>query len=54
MDILYYVFAAAALVAGALASIAIWASRPTRVRMLALGTAILFLPPTLTDTGKES
>jgi len=30
MDILYYVFAAAALVAGALASIAIWAPRPAR------------------------
>jgi hypothetical protein len=44
MDILYYVFAAAALVAGAFASIAIWAPRPTRVRMLALGTAVLFLP----------
>jgi hypothetical protein len=44
MDVLYYVFAAAALVAGALASIAIWAPRPARVRMLALGTAVLFLP----------
>mgnify|MGYP005650983571 CR=1 FL=1 len=44
MDVLYYVFAAAALVAGALASIAIWAPRPTRVRMLALFTTVLFLP----------
>ena len=44
MDVLYYVFAAAALVAGALASIAIWAPRPARVRMLALFTTLLFLP----------
>lgn len=44
MDVLYYVFAAAALVAGALASIAIWAPRPARVRMLALLTTVLFLP----------
>jgi hypothetical protein len=44
MDILYYVFAAAALVAAALASIAIWAPRPTRVRVLALLATVLFLP----------
>lgn len=44
MDILYFVFAGAALVAGALASIAIWAPRPARVRMLALLATVLFLP----------
>ncbi|MDG2286479.1 MAG: hypothetical protein P8N43_13270 [Alphaproteobacteria bacterium] len=44
MGILYYVFAAAVLVAGASASIAIWAPRPTRVRLLALVTTVLFIP----------
>ncbi len=44
MDVLYYVFAAAALVAAALASIAIWAPRPARVRISALLIVMLFLP----------
>ncbi|MBC8339159.1 MAG: hypothetical protein H8E39_10775 [Alphaproteobacteria bacterium] len=44
MDILFFVFAGAAGVAAALAAIAIWAPRPTRVRMLALVITTLFLP----------
>ncbi len=44
MDILFYVFAGAAGVAAALASIAIWAPRPTRVRVLALTITALFIP----------
>ncbi len=44
MDILFYVFAGAGLVALALASIAIWAPRPTRVRILAIVITVLFLP----------
>ncbi len=44
MDILFYVFAGATGVAAALAAIAIWAPRPTRVRVLALSIAALFIP----------
>ncbi len=44
MDILFYVFAGATGVAAALASIAIWAPRPTRVRVLAVVVATLFIP----------
>ena len=44
MDILFYVFAGATGVAAALASIAIWAPRPTRVRIIALSLAALFIP----------
>jgi hypothetical protein len=44
MDILFYVFAGATGVAAALAAIAIWAPRPTRVRVVALCIAALFIP----------
>ena len=44
MDILFFVFAGATGVAAALASIAIWAPRPTRVRVLALCITMLFIP----------
>ncbi len=44
MDILFYVFAGATGVAAALAAIAIWAPRPTRVRVVALSIAALFIP----------
>ncbi len=44
MDILFYVFAGATGVAAALASIAIWAPRPTRVRVLAITITALFIP----------
>ncbi len=44
MDILFYVFAGATGVAAALAAIAIWAPRPTRVRVMALCVATLFIP----------
>ncbi len=44
MDILFYVFAGATCVAAALAAIAIWAPRPTRVRIIALCVAALFIP----------
>ena len=44
MDILFYVFAGATGVAAALAAIAIWAPRPTRVRVMALCVAALFIP----------
>ena len=44
MDILFYVFAGATGVAAALASIAIWAPRPTRVRVLAVTITALFIP----------
>ncbi len=44
MDILFYVFAGATGVAAALAAIAIWAPRPTRVRVVALAIAALFIP----------
>ncbi len=44
MDILFYVFAGATGVAAALAAIAIWAPRPTRVRVVALCIVALFIP----------
>jgi hypothetical protein len=44
MDILFYVFAGATGIAAALAAIAIWAPRPTRVRVVALSIAALFIP----------
>lgn len=44
MDILFHVFAGSTGVAAALAAIAIWAPRPTRVRVLALCVAALFIP----------
>ena len=44
MDILFYVFAGATGIAAALAAIAIWAPRPTRVRVAALIITLLFLP----------
>ena len=44
MDILFYAFAGATGVAAALASLAIWAPRPTRVRVAALAITMLFLP----------
>ena len=44
MDILFYVFAGATGIAAALATIAIWAPRPTRVRIVALTITLLFLP----------
>ena len=44
MDILFYVFAGATGIAAALASIAIWAPRPTRVRVLAVTVTLLFIP----------
>ena len=44
MDILFYVFAGATGVAAALAAIAIWAPRPTWVRVVALCIAALFIP----------
>ncbi len=44
MDILFYALAGAAVFAAALASIAIWAPRPTRVRVLAIVITTLFIP----------
>ena len=44
MDALFYVFAGVTTIAAALATIAIWAPRPTRVRVLALAIAVLFIP----------
>ena len=44
MDILFYVFAGATGIAAALATIAIWAPRPTRVRLIALVIATFFIP----------
>ncbi len=44
MDILFYAFAGATGIAAVLASIAIWAPRPTRVRVLALTLTTLFIP----------
>ena len=44
MDVLFYVFAGATGIAGALATIAIWAPRPTRVRVSALVIAMFFIP----------
>ena len=50
MDILFYVFAGATGIAAALASIAIWAPRPTRVRVLALAITMLFVPTVYVQT----
>lgn len=44
MDVMFYVFAASIGVAALLASIAIWAPRDTRIRVLALAVMTLFLP----------
>ncbi len=44
MDFLFYAFAGATGVAAALATIAIWAPRPTRVRVLAIVVTTLFIP----------
>jgi len=44
LDVLFYVFAGATGIAAALASIAIWAPRPTRVRVAALVVAMFFIP----------
>ena len=44
MDTLFYIFAGAAGVAAALASIAIWAPRTTSVRVAAVLVAALFIP----------
>ena len=44
MDILFYVFAGATAIAAALATIAIWAPRPARVRMLAVVITAMFIP----------
>ncbi len=44
MDILYFLFAGATGIAAALAAIAIWAPRPTRVRVLAIVITALFIP----------
>ena len=45
MDILIYIFAAAAAIAAGLAALAIWAPRPTPVRVGALVVAVLILTP---------
>lgn len=44
MDVIYYLFAGAVAVAAGLASLAIWAPRITRVRLIALALATLFIP----------
>ena len=44
MEILFYVFAGATGIAAALASIAIWAPRPTRIRVFAIVITALFIP----------
>lgn len=44
MSILFYAVAATTGIAAALASLAIWAPRPTRVRVLAVVITALFLP----------
>lgn len=44
MDILFFMFLAAGATAVGLAMLAIWAPRPARVRLIASGVAILFLP----------
>ncbi len=47
MSVLYYLFAGTVAIAGALATIAIWAPRPTRIRVLALAITVMFIdfPP---------
>ncbi len=44
MDILFYVFAGGIAIAAALATIAIWAPRPARLRVLAVVITTLFIP----------
>lgn len=44
MDVIYYLFAGAVAVAAALASLAIWAPRVTRVRLAAVVLAAVFIP----------
>lgn len=44
MDIIYYVFAAAIGIAALLCSIAIWAPRDTKIKVLALAVMTLFAP----------
>ena len=44
MDVLFHAIVGATVVAAALASIAIWAPRPTRVRILAVVVTTLFIP----------
>jgi hypothetical protein len=44
MDILFYVFAGGIAIATALATIAIWAPRPARLRVLAVVITTLFIP----------
>ncbi len=44
MDIMFYVFAGATGIAAALASLAIWAPRQTRIRIVAIAVTTLFLP----------
>ncbi len=44
MDILFYVFAGATGIAAALASLAIWAPRMTKVRVAAVAITTLFIP----------
>jgi hypothetical protein len=44
LDVLFYVFAGATGITAALTSIAIWAPRPTRVRVAALVIAMFFIP----------
>jgi len=44
MDIIYYLFASAVAVAAVLASLAIWAPRVTRVRLVAVAMTAAFIP----------
>ncbi len=44
MNILFQLFAAAIAIAAALATLAIWAPRPTRIRVLAVVITALFVP----------
>jgi len=44
VDIIFYISAAVILIGAALASIAIWAPRPTWVRFVAVAIVILFIP----------
>ena len=44
MDILFYITAGVAIIGAGLATIAIWAPRPTWVRVLAVVTVALFIP----------
>jgi len=44
MDIIYYLFGGSLLIAATLASLAIWAPRPARIRFLSLALVTLFIP----------